>query len=195
MLNVEELLHLALEASGRERYDLSIGYLKQAYAKACEEPDDVSMRPEIPFLLGAQYAQIKMFDDAKRWMREAVALNPQFDIAVFQLGLLEVLSGEQQAGEVTWAGLDYLPVEHALRSFRDGLLALSYERYGEAIEHLRQGLVTGLDNAPLLAEMQRILSNVEAQQATQPSDAEATPDGVSPESGAEAHILLTAYRT
>ncbi|WP_212749180.1 hypothetical protein, partial [Chitinivorax sp. B] len=191
LLSADELMHLAIEASGRERYDLAIGYLKQAYAKASAEPDETLPRAEIPFLLGAQYAQIKMFEDAKRWMREAVSLNPQFDIAVFQLGLLELLGGELAAGEQTWSGLDFLPAGHALLHFRAGLLALAREQYPLALTELRQGLAVGLANAPLMAEMQRILSNVEAQQAQV-----GTTDSpsVAADSPAEAHVLLAAYR-
>ena len=33
LLTADELLHMAIEASNRERYDLSIAYLKQAMAK------------------------------------------------------------------------------------------------------------------------------------------------------------------
>ncbi|WP_139022815.1 hypothetical protein [Chitinimonas sp. BJB300] len=184
MLTVDELTHLALEASERERYDLSITYLKQAMALASPP------RSEILFLLGAQYAQIKMFDDACTWMQRAVDLNPLFDIAVFQLGLLQLMRGDVAAA-TTWQKLDVLPNGHALKLFRDGLLALNQTDLDDAAEKLRAGLACDYSNAPLLAEMRRVLGNVEQmQQAPQSSAGERQSVG----EPMDDHIFLSAYK-
>ncbi|MGQ5524409.1 hypothetical protein ACUHMQ_14275 [Chitinimonas sp. PSY-7] len=185
VLTVDELMHLALEASERERYDLSITYLKQAVAQP------VPPRAEVLFLLGAQYAQIKMFDDAVVWMQRAVEVNPQFDIAVFQLGLLQLMRGDAVAATSTWQRLDSLPDEHALKLFRNGLLALNQNQLEEAAATLRAGLACDYPNAPLLAEMRRVLSNIEQMQSTSSAPVGETTAVNEPVAD---HIFLSAYK-
>jgi len=182
LLTAEELLHMAIEASNRERYDLSIAYLKLAIGKP--EP----LKREIPFMLGAQYAQIGMKTEAKTYFAQSIDISPDFDIAIFQLALLQLLDGEQAAAESTFQRLDFLPPGHALNLFRRGMIALSLSNLAEAKVALRSGLEAGLDNAPLLAEMQRILANVEKM----PEDA--APAEEVDHSPSDDHIFLSAYR-
>lgn len=183
-LSENELLHLAIEASNRERYDLSIGYLKQAIAV----PGPLAAKTH--FLLGTQYAQIGMYEDAERFMQLAVTFEPEFDIAVFQLGLLQLTSGKPDAAEASWQGLDFLPAGHGLNHFRRGMLALQRNALAEAETELRAGLATPLPNAPLLAEMQRITDNIVKMRA-EAGDAPAE-EGQG-EAGDE-HLFLSAYR-
>ena len=194
LLTADELLHMAIEASNRERYDLSIAYLKQAMAKP--EP----LRHEIPFMLASQYAQIGMKAEAKQYFAQTIALAPQFDIAIFQLGLLQLFDADQAGAELTFQQLDFLPAEHAINQFRVGMLALGRNELAVAGAALRAGLATGLANAPLMAEMQRILGNIEKLQADAASapaeapvaatDANANTDTAPTED----HIFLSAYR-
>lgn len=183
LLTVDELLHMAIEAGERERYDLSIAYLKQAQAREA--------RADVLFLLGAHYAQIKMFSDAQHWMQQAVAQDPQFAIASFQLGLLQLMTGDAGAAMQSWQQLDAQPEGHPLRYFRDGLLALNEQALDRAAVALRAGLACEYANAPLMAEMQRVLSNVEQMQQAQPNQAEPVPAA---QDGADEHIFLSAYR-
>ncbi|KAF0813383.1 hypothetical protein IGB42_02312 [Andreprevotia sp. IGB-42] len=186
VLTEDELLHLAIEASNRERYDLSIGYLKQALT----HPGDLASRTS--FLLGTQYAQIGMYVDAEQYMHQSIELDPGFEIAVFQLGLLQLTSGKADAARASWQGLDFLPADHCLKHFRQGLLALEQNSLADAEAALKQGLATPVDNVPLKAEMERILNNVIQMQLT--TQANGAADGSGSDASDE-HVFLSAYRS
>lgn len=194
VLTSDELLHLALEASDRERYDLSISYLKSAIARSAQ-PD-----PRLPFMLGSQYAQIKMFDDARYWLEKSVEIDPGYEIAAFQLGLMYLLGNDMANAERVWSHLENLPADHALRLFRDGLFAISRDEFDDGVALLERGIAAGYPNPPLLEEMRKVLGNV-----TQLRDAKnaAPAPVIAPEAPAEApaaeegsgeHVLLSVYR-
>ncbi|MFC4161868.1 hypothetical protein [Chitinimonas lacunae] len=187
VLTTEELLHLAIEASNRERYDLSISYLKAAIGRA-EQPD-----ARLAFMLGSQYAQIKMFDDARQWLEQSVAIDPDFEIAVFQLGLMYLLGNDMANNERVWAHLDRLPPEHALRCFREGLLAIARDQFDAGVAAIEQGLAVGYANPPLLEEMRKVIANVATLRAAAPTPAVEAAAPAAEEATGE-HVLLSAYR-
>ena len=85
-LDAEELLHLAIQASQADRHDQAITYLKRAQAKAPENAN-------IAYFLGAEHAQIGLYQRAMEEMAQALELNPALHTARFQLGLLYLTSG------------------------------------------------------------------------------------------------------
>ena len=100
-LDAEELLHLAIAASDRDQPERAIELLKRAIAA---DPSDARAH----HLLGAEHAQLGLFDRAAEEMQRAIELDPQLDAARFQLGLLQLSSRQPQSAEATWQALGRL---------------------------------------------------------------------------------------
>src|ERR1044072_6475815 len=114
-LDAEELLHLALKASGENGHEQSITYLKRA----------LELKPKegrLHDMLAAEHAQMGLFDPEAEEMAKAVELDPSLVTAHFQLGLLHVTSGRVAEAEAAWRPLDKLGEGHFLHLFKSGML-------------------------------------------------------------------------
>lgn len=183
-LDADELLHLALEASRESKHEDAITFLKRALGIA---PEDARLH----YLLGAEHAQIGLYDRAVEEMQKAVKLNPALETAHFQLGLLHITSGRVDAAETAWKPLDSLGAEHPLFLFKKGLLHLAKDEFGECEQCLKRGMAANKANAALNNDMARVLKEVEGR--TPPPGA--GPSGPSkPKATTPKHVLLSAYR-
>ena len=117
--------------------------------------------PIAHYLLGAEYAQRQQYGDAVLHMTTAVEQAPELWIARLQLGLLWLTLGNPASAQAQLQPLSRLPEGDVLRRFGDALAALCRDDLRTAVEQLRAGLLTGSDNAPLMADMRRLLSAVE----------------------------------
>jgi tetratricopeptide (TPR) repeat protein len=184
-LDADELLHLALEASRQDRHEEAITYLKRALALA---PEDARLH----YLLGAEHAQIGLYDRAVEEMQQAVKINPALETAHFQLGLLHITSGRVEAAQEAWKPLDKLGAEHPLFLFKTGLLHLAKDEFRECEQHLRRGMAANKLNAALNNDMARVLKEIEGRT---PSPSGTNPSGgATPKPGTPKHVLLSAYR-
>jgi Flp pilus assembly protein TadD len=176
-LDAEELLGLALNALRTGDHGAALGHLKQG---ATRFPDNA----RIAYLLGAEHAQIGLFDRAEEEMARAIQLDPNLVVARFQLGLLQMTQGRADDARATWDALDQLPEAHALRLFKQGLGALSQDRFAEARNLLQRGIEANDFSPDLSRDMTNLLARI-------PSEA----DGDKPAAAAEASaIWLNAYR-
>jgi tetratricopeptide (TPR) repeat protein len=180
-LDTEELLHLAWAAGEKGETDRAIALLKQAVEAA---PADARCH----YMLGAEYAQIGMYERAITQMQEAVELDPQLDAARFQLGLLQLTSRNVDAAQETWAPLDRLGPQHAYALFKSGLLHLARDEFADAVRCLQDGLAANDFNAPLNKDMQRVLDQALPLAQQQPGQAEAPAI-----TGAADHLFINAY--
>ncbi len=117
--------------------------------------------PRLHFLKGSLLISEQRFIAAHAALRRAVALDPEFLLARFQLGFFELTSGEAEAALETWQPLGGLPAGHYLRMFASGLDHLVSDRFAECIAELRAGIETNTENAPLNGDMQLIISRCE----------------------------------
>jgi Flp pilus assembly protein TadD len=184
-LDSEELLHLALLASKQNKHEESISLLKRAQNKAPKEG-------KIYYLLGAEHAQIGLYDRAADEMTKAIALDPLLHTASFQLGLLHITSGRIEEATQAWQALDNLGSENPLFLFKTGMLHLARDEFEKCATLLKKGMGLNNTNESLNHDMQRILVDVEKHISTMK-----TPEGKSPankpsESAAK-HVLLSAY--
>lgn len=183
-LTQKELLALALEATRRGDAAHSLAYLKEAAAR-----DDAT--GEACFLLGSEYAQIGLFDEAASNMQRAVDLAPEFPIARFQLGLLHLTSGRADEARQALTPLTELGDQHALAVLARGLDHLMADEFPQCIQCLEQGIGLNADNPALNADMQQLVERVKAAMASSPSTpAEADADAQPAEEG---HLFLNAY--
>jgi tetratricopeptide (TPR) repeat protein len=185
-LDQAELLQLALNASRGNDSATAISYLKEAVSRA-----DCSAIAH--YILGAEYAQIKMIDRAVGEMEAAIALDPALSIARFQLGLLCLSSGNAERAASIFAPLSELPVQDPLNRFGAGLQHLIRDEFADALRCLNDGIALNASNAPLNADMQKIIHEIEALPAPEPSPAKSE-DAIANEiDSALRHIMISAY--
>ncbi len=179
VLTQDELLHLAVEATRRGEHGAAISYLKEGVSRF---PSD----GKLAYVLGAEFAQIGMYEQAEIEMSRAITLAPELHTASFQLGLLQLTLGKLTEAKSTWSRLDILPSDNALFLFKSGLEYLAGEQYAEAQSLLEQGLVANNFSPELNNDMQNILASMP--QATLSSSVDNT------EASTE-HVWLSAYNT
>src|SRR5712692_6863521 len=85
-LDVDELLHLAIHASQQNRHEDTMNYLKQALEVAPENG-------KVHYLLGAEHAEIGLYDRAVADMEKAVKFDPSLITAHIKLGPPHITSG------------------------------------------------------------------------------------------------------
>lgn len=174
--NVSTLTREALAASARSDAETAIGLLKRAI--------EIEDRAPVPhYLLGAEYAQIGLYDRAIDEMTQAVRCDPQLAPARFQLGLLHLTGGDAASAEAVWAPLESLPESDPLRIFQRGLVAMAYDRFDDARALLEAGIAVNDSNEALNADMRKVLAAM----------AQAGEEQAGTLAGSE-HVLLSTYR-
>jgi tetratricopeptide (TPR) repeat protein len=114
--------------------------------------------PRLHFLRGSLLAGAGRPIEAHAALSRAVALQPEFHLARFQLGFFELTSGEAARAVATWEPLDALPADHYLAHFVTGLRYLIQDRFGEAMAALEAGIAANDENPPLNHDMQLIVT-------------------------------------
>lgn len=182
MLDQAELLQLALNASGGGDSGAAIGYLKEAVSRA-----DGSAAAH--YMLGAEYAQIKMYSRAIDEMEAALALDPALSVARLQLALLRLADNDSvRAGEVL-LGLEQLGGHDPLYHFGRGLRHLIGEELAQAEISLAEGIALNHGNDALNGDMHKVLAQISLLRAAEPA---ALPQAAEMGEGAR-NILLSAY--
>lgn len=136
------------------------------------------------FLRGSLLAGLKRYDEARQAMGAAVEIAPAYAIARFQLGLLELTSGDAVASEATWAPLQTLPEDNSLRLFSSGLGYLIRDDWAPAIALLKEGIARNSENPALSRDMQMMIDEAQKKLDEQGQAAEPT---------SAAQLLLQQY--
>lgn len=180
LLDQGELLQLAINASETGDAASAIAYLKEAAGRA-----DASAATH--YLLGAEYAQSKLYPRAIDQMEAALALDPALHTARLQLGLLWLGAAQGDRSLAVLAPLEELPAGEALHHFGLGLRYLIGDQMAQATASLQQGVELNTGNQALNSDMQKIIGGIAAL-ATAAAEA---PPAVEEHAGH--HILLSAY--
>jgi tetratricopeptide (TPR) repeat protein len=162
--------------------------------------DDCPQDPRLHFLKGSLLAGQQQYAEGLVAMRHAVALAPGYDIARFQLGLLELSSGDAEAADATLQPLADAIDEKALSLFALGLRHLARDNFDRAETLLRRGIEIN-DEHPLVSrDMQLMLAGIADARAAQDALAESPPTvpdenaRAAPEEDVSAdHLLLQRY--
>lgn len=185
LLDQAELLQLALKASAADDSGTAIAYLKEAVSRS----DATGV---MHYMLGAEYAQIKMYDRAAGEFEAALALDPALAIARLQLGLLWLTGGVADKALTVLGPLAELGQDDPLRLFGNGLCHLAEDRLADAREALLAGIALNHANPPLNGDMQLIIGSIDAlAQPAQPAAEEAPAPAPAEDEGR--HVLLSAY--
>lgn len=190
----EALMAEGLGASGRDDAAAAIAAFRSA---AALQPD--SALPH--FLLGAEYAQARRYEEAEAAYANAVLLAPGFETARYQLGLLQFTSGRAAMALVTWEPLGQLPEGHPIRAFVLGFAALARDDFPAALAEFEAGMQANRENEPMNRDIAQVVQAIRrtmaAAAAAAPAPAAASADGAdnldTPSAG-DGHVLLSAYR-
>lgn len=192
MLDQEELFRLALAAGAAGDSGTALAYLKEAVAR----PDATA---NAHYMLGAEYAQLQMYDRAADELEAALALDPALATARLQLGLLWLGRGDSERAAGVLQPLTEAGVSEALQQFGAGLLQLIQGDLNAARASLLQGVTLNTVNAPLNADMQGIVAEIDQRLAAGEGAAalQASPQAQEQQAAAGDddghHILLSAY--
>ena len=182
-LDADELLQLAIRASGADNHEESISYLKRAV-------DVAPKNGKVHYMLGAEHAQIGLYERAMEEMKHAVDLEPTLYTAHFQLGLLLVTAGRPDQAKAAWQALDNLGPSDPLYLFKSGLLHLVSDEFPQAMDQLKKGLALNTTNEALNRDMRRVLDDIEKLVASSTPPTDQQP----PSKQTDQHVLLSAYR-
>jgi tetratricopeptide (TPR) repeat protein len=172
----DEMLMDAIEMAGRDEP----AALARLAALIVDHPAD----PRLHFLEGSLLAGLGRFDEGRAAMGRAVALAPDYAIARFQLGLLELSSGDAVAADATLRPLAEGDPENGLALFARGLRHLARDELGPAADLLRSGIERNLEHPLVNRDMELMIAGIEA--------ARSAPDQPADEVSA-AHLLLRLH--
>lgn len=151
--DADETLKLAIHASEHEDTHSAIRYLTEL----------LNIQPDhgaACYFLAMQYAEIGLFERAITTLQHAVEINPTFDIAQFQLGLLYLQTQQTLQAEQIFSGLSVSSHDPALTAFSLGYLALFKEQIPNAIHHFQEGIAV-CSNDALSNDIKRVIAQVE----------------------------------
>jgi tetratricopeptide (TPR) repeat protein len=180
-LDDEELLHLAIEASNKQRHGDAIEYLKRAIAQSASNFN-------AHFLLGAEYAQIGLVERALEDFNRALKIEPNLFPARFQLGLLLLCNARVQEALDAWKPLEALDAANPYRHFASGLASLARDEFDACTKSLLRGIELNRSNPALNTDMQRVLDEIKAK--TGPG---APPPAAGADQAQPGQLLLSAY--
>ena len=161
----EELLHLAINMAGQQRYADALTCLKQA---AKMDPSNGAA----VYFIGIIYAQINLYERALATMQRAVQIDPSLHIAHFQIGLLNFTSNRVAQAIEAWKPLDKLGKLEPLYLFKMGLEALAAENFDRCREYLTEGIALNGVNEPLNDDMRKILQRIQNLENAEDSDSD-----------------------
>lgn len=116
--------------------------------------------PRLHFLQGSVLAGLQRYDEGRRAMARAVEIAPDFVLARFQLGFLDLTSGRALDAMAVWAPLSALPEDEALRVLSEGLANMAIDNFSEARRLLERGMALNTANPLINADMQLILDDI-----------------------------------
>ncbi|MEI1689490.1 tetratricopeptide repeat protein [Acinetobacter baumannii] len=151
--DADETLKLAIHASEHGDAHSAIRYLTEL----------LNIQPDhgaACYFLAMQYAEIGLFERAITTLQHAVEINPTFDIAQFQLGLLYLQTQQTLQAEQIFSGLSLSSHDPALTVFSLGYLALFKEQIPNAIHHFQEGIAV-CSNDALSNDIKRVIAQVE----------------------------------
>ncbi|WP_168188005.1 tetratricopeptide repeat protein [Hahella sp. CCB-MM4] len=162
ILDSEELFFLGIRASENNDHEKALIYFKKSVG--------LDKNPRNVYMLGAEYAELGMFDRAYTTMQEAVGLEPQLWDAHFQSGLVKFVIGDVNAAESAWQSLDQLPPDSALVLFKRGILAFSSGNKVDGESLLNQGVSSNTTNPALNQVISSLMEKLLEMEFTSPSE-------------------------
>lgn len=116
--------------------------------------------PRLHFLKGSLLAALNRFGEAVGPFVNAVNIDPHFALARFQLGLLQLSSGDPASAAATWSAFQNLDAQEPLRLFAEGLLSLARDDFADTEARLKAGIARNASAPALNRDMQLVLDQL-----------------------------------
>lgn len=143
------------------------------------------------YLLGAELAQQRDYENAVLEMSAAIALNPFLHVARLQLGLLHLTMAQPHHTRVVLAPLEELDDQSALKHFKRGLEALIVDDFPACVQSLERGIELNRENTALNRDMRLIIERVRSlMQAPAAADAAGAADAPAKDGGVRTDFSL-----
>lgn len=152
MFDIDEYLHLAIHANSVGNHHACMSYLKEALQ---QQPGHATAI----YLLAIQHAEIGLFERAISGLRASLAIEPDLEIARFQLGLMLMDLKRPTEARPQFAALNGSR-DPALCAYCEGMIALVDDNLMLAREKLALGLSYPAANPALSALMLRLLDSL-----------------------------------
>jgi len=153
MLDAEEYFHLALHASAAGDHHACMSYLEQVLQR---EPCNA----RAIYLLAVQHAELGLMQRAITGIKSALSIEPDLEIARFQLGLLLMFDQSQPAEAKSYLGRLCASENRALRAYSEAMIAVADNQLVLARHKLAIGLSESPPDSPLAALMRKFFERM-----------------------------------
>lgn len=116
--------------------------------------------PRLHFLAGSLLAAQARYEEAQAAMARSIEIEPGYAIARFQLGLLELSSGDAAAADLTLQPLAEAEADDALVLFARGLRHLARDELLMAVDMLSRGIKGNRDHPLVSRDMELIIDRI-----------------------------------
>jgi tetratricopeptide (TPR) repeat protein len=153
MLDAEEYFHLALHASAAGDHHACMTHLEEVLQR---EPGHA----RAIYLLAVQHAELGLTQRAISGIKAALSIDPDLEIARFQLGLLLMFDKNEPREAKNYlerlAGCD----NRALRAYSQAMIAIADNEPAVARQKLAIGLSESSPDSPLSTLMRRLFERM-----------------------------------
>ncbi|HEY7641329.1 MAG TPA: hypothetical protein VH814_16490 [Steroidobacteraceae bacterium] len=166
MLDAEEYFHLALHASAAGDHHACMTYIEEVLQR---EPRNA----RAIYLLAVQHAELGLTQRAITGIKSALAIDPDLEIARFQLGLLLMFDKNEPAEAKNYLERLCSSENRALRAYSEAMIAIAENQPVRARQKLAIGLSESSPDSPLSGLMRRLFERMSVC-GTLPSASEVT---------------------
>ncbi|MGH8240925.1 MAG: hypothetical protein ACREXP_28450, partial [Steroidobacteraceae bacterium] len=153
MLDAEEYFHLALHASAMGDHHACMNYLEQVLQR---EPRSA----RAIYLLAVQHAELGLTQRAIAGIKTALTIEPDLELARFQLGLLLLFDSSQPSEAKDYLQRLRFSTNCALRAYSEAMIAIVDNEPTRARQLLAVGLSESSPDSPLSMLMRRLFERL-----------------------------------
>jgi tetratricopeptide (TPR) repeat protein len=153
MLDAEEYFHLALHASAMGDHHACMTYLEEVLQR---EPRNA----RAIYLLAVQHAELGLLQRAVAGLKTALLIEPNLELARFQLGLLLLFDGNEPIEAKGYLHRLRTSQNRALRAYSEAMIAVCNNEPMLARQKLALGLSASSPDSPLAMLMRQVFERL-----------------------------------
>lgn len=153
MLDAEEYFHLALHASAIGDHHACMTHIEEVLQR---EPHHA----RAIYLLAVQHAELGLMQRAITGIKAALSIDPDLEIARFQLGLLLMFDKNQPQDAKCYLERLGSSENRALRAYSQAMIAIADNEPALARQKLAIGLAESSPDSPLSTLMRRLFERM-----------------------------------
>jgi len=158
MLDAEEYFHLALHASGSGDHHACMTYIEEVLQREPQHARAI-------YLLAVQHAELGLTQRAIAGIKAALAIEPDLEIARFQLGLLLMFDKSEPQEAKTYLERLGSSQNLTLRAYSQAMIAIADNDPALARQKLAIGLSESSPESPLSTLMRRLFDRMSTNMA------------------------------